>query len=285
MIGIRKLLISEGGVMEDISQTLMTYVVEFMDFLPKLIVSLVIFIIFIVIAGFASRGVRITLQRRGTDPELTILMRMLTRWAIIILGAVLALEQVDFDLTAFLAGIGIIGFTVGFAIQDVSKNFVAGLLLLLQQPFDIGDAIEVGGFSGKVMAVDLRATEILTFDGRHVLIPNADVYTQAIVNFSRADRRRININVGVAYDSDLQMVKQTALEAIQELDGLLHDPAPNVYYHSLSPSTIDFTIYYWVDMSKSDPFVGKDQGVAEIKDAFEKAGIEMPYPISTVINK
>jgi small-conductance mechanosensitive channel len=271
--------------MEDINQTFMTYMVDFMAFLPKLIVSLVIFILGIVIAGLVSRAVRITLQRRGTDPEITILMRMLSRWAIIILAAVVALEQVDFDLTAFLAGIGIIGFTVGFAIQDVSKNFIAGLLLLLQQPFDIGDSIEVGSYSGKVMAVDLRATEMRTFDGRHVLIPNADVYTQAIVNFSRADRRRINFDVGVAYDSDLEVVKQTALEAIQGLDGLLHDPAPKVYYHSLSPSTIDFTIYYWVDISKSDPLVGQDQGVAAIKAAFEKAGIEMPYPIQTVINK
>jgi small conductance mechanosensitive channel len=210
---------------------------------------------------------------------------MLTRWAIIILAAVLALEQVDFDLTAFLAGIGIIGFTVGFAIQDVSKNFIAGILLLLQQPFDIGDSIEVGGFSGKVMVVDLRATEMRTFDGRHVLIPNADVYTQPIVNFTRADKRRISFDIGVAYDSDLEKVKRTALEAIQGLDGLLQDPAPNVYYHSFNPSTIDFTIYYWVDTSKSDPLIGQDQGVEAINAAFAQAGIEMPYPIQTVINK
>ena len=148
-------------------------------------------------------------------PELTILIGTITRWTVIVLASVLSLEQVDFDLSAFLTGLGIVGFTIGFAIQDVSKNFVAGLLILLQQPFDLGDTIEVGAYSGVVLEVDLRATEIRTFDGRFVTIPNADVFTSPIVNFSRASRRRVNLEIGVDYDSDLAQVTQVTLEAVR----------------------------------------------------------------------
>ncbi len=255
---------------------------DFLTFLPKLAVALVVFVLGLLLAGVLSNAMKRTLRKRDTDPELTILIGTLTRWTVIVFGSVLALEQVNFDLTAFLAGLGIVGFTIGFAIQDVSKNFIAGLLILLQQPFDLGDAIEVGDYSGVVLEVDLRATEIRTFDGRYVTIPNADVFTSPIVNFSRADRRRVNVDVGVAYDSDLDQVTRVTLESIREIDGLLEDPAPQVVYNSFGESTIDFSIYFWVDMKQSDPWHGQTQAIAALKLAYEAAGIDMPYPIRTV---
>jgi small conductance mechanosensitive channel len=91
-----------------------------------------------------------------------------------------------------------LGFTIGFALQDVSANFVAGFLLLIQQPFDIGNFIEVAGYDGKVLAVDLRATELLTSDGRRVMIPNSEVFSNPIINFTRTERRRIALPIGIA---------------------------------------------------------------------------------------
>ncbi len=102
-------------------------------------------------------------------------------------------------MTAFLTGLGILGFTVGFALQDVMKNFAAGVLLLLQKPFRVGESISVAGFDGTVTAIDLRSTEIRTFDGRIVILPNADVLNHAIVNFTRSAHRRIELPVSVAY--------------------------------------------------------------------------------------
>jgi small conductance mechanosensitive channel len=222
------------------------------------------------------------MKRRDAEEEITLLMSRLARWAILVLGCVIALQQIDFDLTAFLTGLGILGFTVGFAVQDVSKNFVAGVLLLLQQPFDIGDAIEVGGHAGTVITIDLRATELRTFDGKNVLIPNADVFTSAIVHYGRASRRRIELSAGVAYDSDLEMVKSTAIDAISDVEGVLQDPVPNVVFNQLGPSTVDFTLYYWVDVRIIGIFDAKDVGVRIIKRTFEEAQVEMPYPIQTV---
>jgi len=268
--------------MDTIPDTLNDLLTRFVLFVPRLIVALVIFVGALLTAGFIGRLVQRLMRRRDADEEITLLMSRLARWGVLVFGCVVALQQIDFDLTAFLTGLGILGFTVGFAIQDVSKNFVAGVLLLLQQPFDIGDAIEVGSYAGTVVTVDLRATELRTFDGKNVLIPNADVFTSAIVHFGRASRRRIDLSAGVAYGSDLEMVKSTAVEAISSVAGVLADPAPNVVFVNLGPSTVDFTLYYWVDTRTIGVFDAKDAGVRLIKRTFEEAGIEMPYPIQTV---
>jgi small-conductance mechanosensitive channel len=209
----------------------------------------------------------------------------ITRWSIIGLGIFVGLQQMGFDLSAFLVSLGVVGFTIGFALQDISKNFVAGLLLLLQQPFDIGQAIEVNGFSGTVLNVDLRATEIQTFDGKIVLIPNADVYTSSITNFSRAINRRLELNVGVANDTDLELARATALEAISKVKGVLDSPASQVAFNNFGPSSIDFTLYFWINTQETGLLDAKDQAIVKINTAFTEKGIEIPYPVQTVISK
>ncbi|NPA06925.1 MAG: mechanosensitive ion channel [Chloroflexi bacterium] len=265
--------------MEAWVQQLITDAVEF---LPKLIASLVIFVASIYLAGLLAKLVNDVLRRRKVDPEVSLLLVRLTRWGLIIVGALVALQQIGFRVTAFLAGLGILGFTVGFALQDVSRNLIAGILLLLQQPFDIGDMIEVQGYLGEVEDVTLRSTELRTLDGRLVLIPNADVFTSSLVNYSRTPRRRIDLDVGVAYDSDLDKVREVALEAIRGLPGALEEPKPLVWFHTFNESSIDFTLYFWIDTQKTDIFEAKSLALEAVKKAFEREGIEIPYPIRTV---
>lgn len=269
--------------MENITQIPQDWLTDFVRFLPRLIFSLTIFVAALAGAGMMGGLVQREMERRRVDPELALLSGQVTRWGTVTLGFIIALQQVYFDVAAFLTGLGILGFTIGFAIQDVSKNFVAGMLLLLQQPFEIGDAIEVGDFSGTVITVTLRATELRTFDGKYVLIPNADVFTSPIVNFSRDPLRRLDLVVGVAYDSDPDLVRQTATEAIAAIPGVLQDPAPAVVFDNLGPSTLDLTLYYWVDTRQTGFLTAKDAGVRAIKTTFEQAGIDMPYPTQTVL--
>ena len=254
----------------------------FLRFLPKLVASLVIFVVALYAAGLLARMVAAALRRRQIDPELTLLLERMTRWGIIGLGVLMALQQVGFNITAFLAGLGVLGVAVGFALQDISRNLVAGILLLLLQPFDIGDAIEVQGYAGIVEDVDLRATSIRTWDGRLVLIPNADVFTSALVNYTKAAKRRIEVQVGVAYGSDLEKVQQVALEAIRQVQGMVEDPEPFVVFHTFGESSVDLTVYFWVDTQAVHPLTAKSQGVKVIHDAFEAAGIDIPFPIRTV---
>ena len=271
--------------METVSVIFQELIVKFLTLLPKAIVAMVILVIFIYLAGVISKAVRKALDKRGTDHEVKLVIIKITHWSGIILGVFVALQQIGFDVSAFLVSLGVVGFTIGFALQDISKNFVAGMLLLLQQPFDIGDAIETAGFSGTVVDVDLRATEIRTFDGKTVLIPNADVYTSAITNLSREANRRLDLTIGVAYDTDLESAREAALEAIASVAGVLMDPAPQVVYNNFGSSSIDFTLYYWVDTQKNGVPEAQDAAVVAVNSAFAKKGIEIPYPVQTVLMK
>ena len=268
--------------MDTISLTLQNMLVNFLEMLPNLIAALVIFIVSLYLAGLLTKIIARTFERRNTERELSLLIVKIARWAVIITGTVIALQQIGFDLSAFLAGLGILGFTIGFALQDVSKNFISGILLLIQQPFNIGDIIQVGDFIGSVADVDLRATEIYTFDGQNVLIPNGDVFTSPIKNYSRFPKRRVDLSVGVAYGSDLDQVRRATLEAIANIQGVLPDPAPMVVFNNFGDSSIDLTVYFWIDLKRADYLKTIDAGIVNINAAFAAKGIEIPFPVRTL---
>ncbi|MCA9870108.1 MAG: mechanosensitive ion channel, partial [Anaerolineae bacterium] len=136
--------------------------------LPNLIAAVVIFVVMLFVAGLASKAVQRASQRRGLPAESTLLLSRATRWSLVTVGIIWALDQINFNVTGFVAALGILGFTIGFALQDISKNFVAGILLLWQQPFNIDDVISVAGYTGKITDVSIRATEMRTFDGLQV---------------------------------------------------------------------------------------------------------------------
>ena len=269
----------------DIAATFDQMIASLVLLLPRVVASMVILATTLVLVGLIGRAVSGALAKRKVSAETTLLTSRILRWTVLILGILAALAQVGFNVTAFLTGLGVIGFTVGFAIQDVSKNLVAGLLLLLQQPFELGSAVTIGDFTGSVQNVDLRATTLRTFDGKTVIIPNADVYTSPIVNFGRGTRRRLDLSAGVAYESDLEFVTKTALASIASIPGVLSDPAPALAFNNLGPSTVDFQLFYWIDTGETGFLFAKDAGIKAIKSAFEEAGIEMPYPIQTVYVK
>ena len=269
---------------ESISLTtiLQQLLVDFLTLLPKLIAALVVFAVGLYLASIVRRLVRRGLESRTKNPQPINLLSQLAYWLVVILMAAISLQMVGFNLTAFLAGLGIAGITIGFALQDVSKNFIAGLLMLIQQPFDIGEFIEVGGYSGKVEAIDLRATQVRTADGKLVLIPNGEVMISPITNFSQAEARRVSISTGVAYESDPESVRQTALEAIADVPGLQGEPAPDVLFENFGSPTLDLTIYFWIDTSQTSVARAKDAGLKAIKGAFDQAQIDMPLPAQTV---
>ena len=266
-----------------ISSTFDDLITNFLTFLPKLLAALVLFVITLYLASLISRFVRSLMQRRRADPAVILLVYHVTRWGLIITGTAASLRQVDFELTGFLAGLGILGFTVGFALQDISQNVVAGLLLLIQKPFEIDDLIEVEEYTGHVRSIDLRSTELYTLDGHNVLIPNASVFTTPIINYSRQATWRISLDVGVAYDSDLEQVRRVTLQAIGNIPDILNTPPPDLYFHTFNDSSIDFSVRYWIDARQINPFTATDPAVIAIQRAYKQANIEIPFPIQTEI--
>jgi small-conductance mechanosensitive channel len=249
--------------------------------LPNVFTALLIFVLSLYLAGLLSNLLKRVLKRREADREITLLLATILRWSIIVAGIITALQRF-FDVTAFLAGLGILGFTIGFALQNIMQNFVSGVILLIEQPFDVGDAVELNSYGGTVLTISLRTTEMRTFDGLIVMIPNADVLSNTITNYTRADRRRIELPVGVSYGSDPAVARQIVLESVKNVPGFLGDPEPMVVFHTFGGSSVDMTAYFWIDTSVTNPFAAKDAALELIKAALEKQGIEIPFPITTV---
>lgn len=268
--------------MENLPVAMQTMSVDFLTFLPKLVVATVILILTLYLANVAMRVISKTLTARKANVQVTHLLSQLARWAIMALGIVTALQQVHFDITGLIAGLGIVGFALGFALQDIASNFIAGIILLIQQPFKIGDFIEVNGYLGHVRAIDLRATLLHTQAGEDILIPNGMVLSSSLTNYTKNAPKRVAVDVGVAYHSNLEQVRQVALEAIKGVPELLTERRTFVRFHTFGASSIDLTVFFWVDASKIHPLDAKDAGVTLIKTAFDQAGIEIPFPIRTV---
>ncbi|MCB0200148.1 MAG: mechanosensitive ion channel [Anaerolineae bacterium] len=254
--------------------------------LPNLIAAVVIFVVMLFVAGLASKAVQRASQRRGLPAESTLLLSRATRWSLVTVGIIWALDQINFNVTGFVAALGILGFTIGFALQDISKNFVAGILLLWQQPFNIDDVISVAGYTGKITDVSIRATEMRTFDGLQVLIPNAEVYTNPITNYTKAPLRRIELRIGVSYATDLDTATRVALAAVRSLPAVLDDEenmAPTVVFDNFGESSVDFSLFYWINTSAVQFPVAQDQGVKAVKAAFARENIDIPFPVRTMI--
>ncbi len=247
----------------------------------KVGLAIVILVGSFLLARFLSRLVQRALARRAAGLGASRLLQDLVRWSILTLGVLMALQQF-INVTAFLAGLGIVGFTVGFALQDVMKNFAAGVLLLLQQPFRVGDAVAVKEYEGTVRTIDLRSTELVTFDGRVVILPNADVLSHAIVNYTRSQQRRVELTVAVAAGSDLPQVRQAALEAVEGMPGCLTEPAAQAVFQVLNAAALELTLYFWVDVGQVSTLAAKDAAIAALRQAFAAHGIVMPHPTQAV---
>ena len=269
--------------MESFSTALQQLIYDFLAFLPSLVTALIIFIGSSYLAGLLSKVITRSLEKRGTDSGFILLLVKVARYTLISFGAFTALQQIGFNLSAFLTGLGILGFTLGFALQDVSKNFVSGLLLLLEQPFDKGDMVRVSDQIGIVGKIELRTTEILTFDGQNVIVPNGDVFNNSIKNYSRYRRRRMDTTVTVAYGSDLDLVRQTALEVAESVHGAVSKPRSFVAFRELGDFGIRLTLYCWVDVDKIDYFAAKDALVVGVDTAFREKGIQIATPMQRVL--
>ncbi len=251
----------------------------FMQATPKLLSALIIFVLSLYLARIVSNFLKRVLQRRRAPAGVVQLLGQLALWSIVVAGTISALQQF-FQVTAFLTGLGILGFTVGFALQDIMKNFASGVILLLQQPFHVGETIGVKGFDGTVLAIDLRATEIRAADGRVVILPNADVMSNPIVNYSRANERRVDFTLNLAHTCEPDDVRKIVLKAIEEVRGVVKEPEPVIVFNSLTDSALELNGNFWVDVAQNDPLHAKDAMLLKVKSVFNEKGIEIPHPVS-----
>ncbi len=260
------------------------FIAGIMQATPKLFSALIIFVLSLYFARILSNFLKRVLQRRRAPAGVVQLLGQLTLWSIIVAGTISALQQF-FQVTAFLTGLGILGFTVGFALQDIMKNFASGVILLLQQPFHVGETIGVKGYDGTVLAIDLRATELRAGDGRVVIVPNADVMSNPIVNYSRANERRVDFSLSLSHNCEPDDVRKIIIKAIEEVKGVVKEPEPVILFNSLTDSALELNGSFWVDVAKNDPSHAKDTVLLKVKSIFKEKGIEIPHPAQAVYSK
>ena len=202
-------------------------------------------------------------------------------WTVgILFAAVIAFPGLR--LGDIIATLGLSSVAIGFAFQDIFKNFLAGILLLLQEPFRIGDQIILGDYEGTVERIDVRTTKIRTYTGERVLLPNSTVFTSAVQVRTAFNSRRTDLAVGVDYNTPLPKATEILERAIAQIDGVLQDPAPEIDLVGFGDSSIDFVVRYWTLPQKIEVRRVKTQAIIGIKRVFDNADINIPYPIRTL---
>lgn len=255
---------------------------SFILILPNLVIATLILFAFIM-AGRAAARVYCKVTRIDNSAVNRLLESMIKIF-FISLGVVTALGILSLDkaLTSVLAGAGVIGLALGFAFQEIISNFICGVIITIKKPYVEGDIVQIDNFVGTVDRINLRTTDITTFEGLDVLIPNKDMFTKAVTNLTKTARRRVELKVGISYSEDLRRVEQLVKEALKGLPDLIEDTI-DVFYIEFGDSSINFSVFYWVNFPANGAFHrSRHEAIIRIKETFDAHEITIPFPMRTL---
>lgn len=263
-------------------RTLSGLVQGFFENLPLIFLALLVFAIGVVLSQLVARGAERALRRRSADRAAERLTFQLVRTILVIAALLLALSVARVPVGSALATLGIAGVAIAVAVQSILENFISGIVLLIRKPFRAGDQIKTNDYEGTVEDLDLRVTRLLTYDGELVLIPNADVFKNPIVNLTRRGRRRTVVEIGVDYRDDHDDAREVIRSAVADVPGVLGAPEPEVLLTELGESSVNFEILYWTLPDIRSVRSVQDRVLAAAKRAIEDAGMTIPWPIRTI---
>ncbi len=242
----------------------------------KVIAAVAIFVIGRWIAKIVRNFVRRLMERSKVDVTLVSFVGNLTYIALLTFVVIAALNQVGIQTTSFIAVLGAAGLAIGLALQGSLANFAAGILLIIFRPFKAGDYIEGAGVAGTVEKVEIFTTQLKTPDNKMIIIPNAKLTGDNIINYSAKDTRRVDMVFGVGYGDDLQKVRQILEDILAKEDRVLKDPAPTIGVVELADNSVNFVCRPWVNTAD---YWGVYFEVTEtVKKRFDAEGVSIPYP-------
>ena len=248
------------------------------DLIFKVLLFIIIIYAFFKIANIVQKLIESGLAK--SQLQLSELLRRMVvsivRNCIIVLGILVALSQVGISLGPLLAGLGVAGFVIGFALQDTLSNFAAGMMILIYRPFDVGDLIEAGGVSGTVNHMSLVNTTVLTLDNQTILIPNNKIWGDVVKNVTAQTMRRVDLMFGVSYGDDIPKTERILQEIIDSHDKILTEPEPIIRLHELADSSVNFIVKPWVN---TDDYWDVYWDITRsVKIRFDEEGISIPFP-------
>ncbi len=243
--------------------------------------AFVMFILSVVLAYIIAKYVARRIRKKNKyqiHQEVLLLIERSVFFGFIIVFASIALALLGVDLTWILGPLSV---GLGFALKDVLGNVIAGVVILTQQKFKIDDIIKVGDHFGRIVNIDMRTTDIQTFDGLNLVVPNFEMLTSVVKNYTSNTFRRINIEVGVHYATDLAMAIETATKAVRTNKMVVSEPAPEVICKEFGDSAIILDVRFWIE-STHRWWQIQSQVLQSIKMAFDQVGITIPFPIRTI---
>ncbi len=242
----------------------------------RILAALAIFIIGRMVAGTVKKVLIRTMGRSKMDQTLISFVASLTYVALMAFIIIAALGKLGIQTASFVAIIGAAGLAVGLALQGSLANFAAGVLMIIFKPFKVGDYIEGGGMAGTVEEISIFTTHLKSPDNRAIIVPNAKITSDSIVNYSAKEIRRVDLNVGVSYNDDIDKVKSVLWDIIHSDERVLKDPAPTIALFELADSSVNFVVRPW--MKSGDYWSFYFEIYEKIKKRFDTEGISIPFP-------
>jgi len=268
-----------GGLLKGWGQSTMDWITENG---PSLILKVVLFVLILFVFRILSRVVRKVVRKaiNRSNLQVSVLLERtalsVTGSLVMFFGVLVALSQLGFEVAPLLAGLGVAGFIVGFALQDTLSNFASGMMILLYRPYDVGDLIETAGAMGKVENMTLVSTTVLTVDHQTLVIPNSMIWGNVIKNVTAQTERRIDMVFGIGYADDIPHAERVLAEIVEAHEQVLDEPEPVVKLHNLGESSVDFVVRPWV---KTEDYWDVYWDITrEVKIRFDAEKISIPFP-------
>jgi small conductance mechanosensitive channel len=261
------------------------FVSSFWSFVPNLAAAALTAVLMVVFYSLTARVIKAGLLRTAMQPSLVeITVHSLYKWTVVIFGIILVLSQLGVDVTAAIAGVGVAGIAIGFAAKETLANVMSGFGIFIDHLYKRGDWVEIAGKYGQVKEITLRTTKIRTLDNIFIILPNAEVTMNPVVNYSEEGMVRITVPVGIAYKESIDDARRVIIEAVGTIDGVRAQPEPQVVVDELGDSSVNLLVRIWVDDPGSDKYF-RFALTEATKKALDTAGIEIPFPQRVVYQK
>jgi len=258
---------------------------DFIVRLPYFMVAIVVLLVFWLLSLIFKSVVSKLLSKSHTHRNLVRVFQRIGGALIFFIGLMIAMVIAipGFTPAKLVGALGIGSVAIGFAFKDIFQNLLSGILLLLSEPFRIGDQIVSGEFEGTVEDIKVRATTIRTYDGRQVVIPNSQLYTSALTVNTAYKRRRLELTVGIGYEDDIRKAKEVILQALEKAETVSKLAEPSVVATEFGASSIDLKVRWFInDGTQANKVASIHEVIVEIKDQLDAAGVNIPFPIRTL---
>lgn len=268
-----------------LTQKLTSWFDALVALLPNFVLAVVIMLLTYGTARVARKVAEKTLSAVFQTLTLRAALASTVYYGVLLLGFLVALEflQLQKAVTSLLAGAGVVGLALSFAFQDLATNFVSGLFITVQRPLVVGDFVQAFDYRGHVEKIGLRSVTIRDLDGQHVVIPSKDIFQNPLLNYSTDTARRVNLDIGVSYASDLELVARLVEEAIASLPERMTSKPVKVQYSGFGDSSIDFVARFWIPSCEEvDVLDAKSAAMIAVKKSFDAHDITIPFPIRTL---